>query len=55
LETKPIYKRNSFGYQFIGYGLDNNIISTLKTKFNNNDSDDIYNNYLKLNNIFSEI
>jgi len=55
LETKPIYKRNSFGYQFIGYGLDNNIISTLKTKLNNNDSDDIYNNYLKLNNIFSEI
>lgn len=52
LNTKPIYKRNSFGYQLIGYGLDKQIISELKTKVINKSKID---NYLNSNNIFYNI
>jgi hypothetical protein len=34
LKDKNIYKINSFGYQFIWRGLDDNIIDLLKPKFN---------------------
>jgi hypothetical protein len=52
LNNQPIYKRNSFGYQFIGYGLDNQIISELKTKVIDKRN---INNYLNSNNIFYNI
>jgi hypothetical protein len=50
LETKPIYKRNSFGFNYIGNGLDNE----LKTQIFNNNLLTIenVNRYLNLNNIY---
>jgi hypothetical protein len=56
LTTKPIYKMNSFGKQFIGYGLNDIITKNLETKFNSGTiTENVLKQYLKLNNIFYDI
>ena len=56
LTTKPIYKMNSFGKQFIGYGLNGIIIKKLETKFNSDTvTEKKFKQYLKLKNLFYDI
>jgi hypothetical protein len=51
LKDKNIYKINSFGYQFIGRGLDDKIIDLLKPKFNLK-TDKEFELYMKKNNFY---
>ena len=61
LNNKPIYKMNSFGYEFIGYGLNDIIREKLKLNFEFKSKskskvfDIIIKKYLNLNNIFYDI
>ena len=55
LQKTPIYKINSFGYEYIGHGLSSNIQTKLKTvfisKIKNITQDDLK-QYLNLHNIY---
>lgn len=57
MEKIPIYKINSFGYEFIGYGLEEIIIERLKNKYSNAKTISVneLTSFLKLHNIFTEI
>ena len=57
MEKMPIYKINSFGYEFIGYGLDEVIIERLKNKYSSTNKISVkeFTSFLKLHNIFTEI
>jgi len=55
LQKTPIYKINSFGYEYIGHGLSSNIQTRLKTVFihkNKNITQDDLQQYLNLHNIY---
>ena len=53
--NKSIYKMNSFGFEYIGKGLNPIIINNLETKFNSSrPSNTTVQNYLNLHNIFIE-
>jgi hypothetical protein len=57
LNTKPIYKLNSFGYEYIGHGLSSNIQNKLKNTFISkikikNITQDDLKQYLNLHNIY---
>jgi ribosome-associated toxin RatA of RatAB toxin-antitoxin module len=59
LNNKPIYKMNSFGYEFIGYGLNDIIREKLKLNFEFKSKSKVFDiiikKYLNLNNIFYDI
>jgi hypothetical protein len=58
LETKKIYKFNSFGIQYIGKGLNEYVINKLKSTFIKNDlpiDDNYLKKYLELYNIYYDI
>ena len=48
-ETKSLYRKNSFGIEYIGNGLNEDIIKSLRENFNSTIK---IREYLKLNNIF---
>lgn len=53
--NKSIYKMNSFGFEYIGKGLNPIIINNLETKFNSSrPTNTTVQNYLNLHNIFIE-
>jgi hypothetical protein len=55
LENTQIYKKNSFGNEYIGDGLDDYVKDKLITNFNRTKSSDNIKSYLNLNNIFYNI
>ena len=58
LNTKPIYKLNSFGYEYIGHGLSSNIQTKLKNTFKSKNTIITHTDlkqYLNLHNIYYNI
>ena len=55
LDTEPIYKRNSFGFNYIGNGLDTQLKKEIYNKLSELSTKKKVNDYLKLNNIYIKI
>lgn len=51
-ENKPLYKKNSFGDEYIGLGINDDLKEKLREKFKHNITTRNLKNYLKLHNIF---